>query len=680
LPAVVMALAVSWACSDSATSSAPVAATDPPLVGPGIDWVLPPEQITSECRAEIARARGRIEVLVAGNWEASAAPAALSAVDAVVADMNEALVAHMLLAHVTEDTAVRDASAACNEALAAFEVERSADPALFALARAARVAPRTPADAQLATIYAEAGRRTGTGLEPARRHQVTRLFDELATLETVYMQALGEDRAAIEITTDEAASLPPSLVDSLAAGPGGLVVPVNWGTREQFLANQASSAARKRYHQAFHNRGGQANVERLEQAVALRHRLAELLGYESWAAYRLDSKMAKTPERAMALLREIDAKLLPRARAEIRTLKRMKAAEGDDTPFAAWDVAYFEEQLARTRYGVDGNTVRQYFPLERFVPAVLDLYGDLLGVIFQPLSPARAWDPGVLAYGIRDRGDGAVVGWFFLDLLPRPGKSLHFSHYSLRAGRSLPGGGARLPVAAVIGNGPAAAPGRSPLLSHRDAIIFVHELGHLMHDTLSTARYASLYGTRVREDFVEAPSQMFENWMWEPEILKRVSSHVATGASLPDDLVAKMIAGRRAADGVFWTRQAFFGVVDLAIHSAGPEVDTTEIWQRLAAELTAVPPAPDTIPQAGFAGFMGGYDAGYYGYLWSKVYAQDMYTAFEQEGIENRETGARYRREVLGPGGAREPDALIESFLGRPMSPDAFYRELGRTH
>ncbi|MEX1310762.1 MAG: M3 family metallopeptidase [Candidatus Sulfomarinibacteraceae bacterium] len=672
-----LALGLSWACSDSATGSAPVAAPDPPLAGPDIVWVLSPEGITSQCRAEIARARERIQALVAGDLQASTAPAALAAVDAVVADMNDALVAHRLLAHVTEDAAVRDASAECIEALAAFEVERSADPAQSTLAGAARAAARTAADAQLATIYAEAGRRTGAGLEPARRDQVRRLFDELGRLEIAYMQALGEDRAAIEITSDEAASLPPSLVDTLEARPGGFVVPVNWGTREQFLANQASGAARERYYLEFFNLGGRANVERLEQAVVLRHRLAELLGFKSWAAYRLDNKMAKTPERAMALLREIDAALLPRARAEIRTLEKMKAAEGDDTPFAAWDVAYFEEQLARTRYGVDANTVRQYFPLDGFVSAVLDLYGDLLGVTFQPISPARAWAEEVLAYGIRDRGDGTVVGWFYLDLLPRPGKSLHFSEYSLRTGRSLADGGTRLPIAAIIGNGPAAVPGQPALLSHRDAIIFVHELGHLMHDTLSTARYASLYGTRVREDFVEAPSQMFENWMWEPEVLKRVSSHATTGAALPDDLVAKMIQSRHAADGVFWTRQAFFGVVDLELHGAGPEVDTTELWHRLAAELTALPPAPDTIPHAGFAGFMGGYDAGYYGYLWSKVYAQDMYTAFAQHGIGNPETGARFRREVLGPGGTRDPDALIESFLGRPMSPEAFTRELG---
>ena len=672
-----MALGMSWACSDSATGPAPVAAPDPPPPGPGIDWVLSPERITSQCRAEIARARERIEALIAGDREASTAPAALAAVDDVVADMNDALVAHRLLAHVTEDAAVRDASAQCIEALAAFEVERSADPALSTLAGAARAAARTAADAQLATIYAEAGRRTGAGLKPARRNEVTSLFDELGRLELAYMQALGRDQATIEISSDEAASLPPSMVDTLEARPGGFLVPVNWGTREQFLANQASGAARERYYLEFFNLGGQANVERLEQAVALRHRLADLLGFKSWAAYRLDNKMAKTPERAMALLREIDAALLPRARAEIRDLKRMKAAEGDETSFAAWDVAYFEEQLARAQFGVDANTVRQYFPLDGFVPAVLDLFGGLLGVSFQPISPARAWTEGVLAYASRDRGDGAVVGWFYLDLLPRPGKSLHFSEYSLRAGRSVSDDGTHLPIAAIIGNGPSAAPGQPHLLSHRDAIIFVHELGHLMHDTLSTARYASLSGTRVREDFVEAPSQMFENWMWDPEILKRVSRHATTGAALPDDLVAKMIASRHAADGAFWTRQAFFGVVDLELHSAGPEVDTTELWHRLAAELTALPPAPDTIPQAGFAGFMGGYDAGYYGYLWSKVYAEDMYAAFAQEGIENPQIGARYRREVLGPGGSREPDALVESFLGRPMSPVAFTRELG---
>lgn len=644
--------------------------------GAGIDWKLSPERITAGCGAEIRRARAHIESIIAQAGP-DAPVGALGAIETVIADMNDALVAHRMLAHAATDQAVRDASMQCNEALAALGVELAANPAIYALANAARARASTPADAQLAQIYVEAGRRTGAGLDAVQRAEVTRLFEQLGKLEIAYMRALGEDRTTIEISADEAASLPQSFVSTLQASPDGYIVPVHYGNTEQFLASQASGEARKRYYLAFYNRGGQANVDRLEQALALRHRLARLLGFDSWAAYRLDNKMAKTPARAMALVEAIDARLLPRARAEIEALARMKSASGDGTPFAAWDYAYYEEELARARYGVDAQAVRQYFPVDAVVPAVLDLYGALLGVTFRSVSPANAWAPDVLAYSITDSAGGEPMGWFFLDLLPRPGKGLHFSHHGLRPGRVLPGGGYQKPIAAVIGNGPAAEPGKPALLSHKDVVIFFHEFGHLMHDTLSTAPYATLYGTNVRGDFVEAPSQMLENWIWQPSILKKISSHVVTGEPLPDQLIDEMIARQHVADGAFWTRQAFFGIYDMTLHSAGPKVDTTRLWLELTAKLMALPPAPGTIPQASFAGFMGGYDAGYYGYLWSKVYAQDMFTVFAQGGLENPEIGRRYRREILEPGGTREPEALLERFLGRPVRFDAFYQALG---
>jgi thimet oligopeptidase len=662
-----------------APSPRPVAAQRAPA-GTGIDWQLSPAHIASSCKAEIERARARIQEITAQAREEAAAR--LVAIETAVADMNDALVAHRLLGSAAEDQAVRDASAQCREQLAAFDVELSASPAVYELAQAARAGSASPVDQQLARLYVEAGRRAGAGLDPARRAQVAELFEELDGLQIAFMRVFGEDRTTIEISRDEAASLSPSFVRTLQPSPNGYLVPVHYGNTERFLASQASGEARKRYFLAFYNLGGQANLERLERALALRDRIAHLLGFESWAAYRLDAKMARTPERAIALLEEIGARSLPKAREEIRNLARMKSEQGDSTPFAAWDYPYYQAQLEEARFGVNSESIREYFPVDAVVRAVLDLYGNLLGVTFQPVSPAQVWAPGVLEFAILDDRAGAgarPIGWFFLDLQSRPGKGLHYSHYSLRAGRVLPDGGYQPPIAAIMGNGPAAEPGEPALLSHKDVIILFHELGHLMHATLSTAPYATLHGTNVRGDFVEAPSQMLENWMWEPSILKKVSSHVATGAPLPDELIANLIARKHAADGAFWTRQVFFGVYDLTLHSAGPDVDTTRLWLDLTARLTALPPVPGTIPQASFAGFMGGYDAGYYGYLWSKVYAQDMFTLFERHGLENPEIGRRYRREILEPGATREPDDLLERFLGRPVSHDAFYEELGLT-
>ncbi len=660
-----------------AAGAASFAGSPPTSVTPDIDWRQSPERIVSTCEAEIQRARTRVRAAAAQRPEAVSLADGLGAIETAIADMHDALVAQKLLASVSPDKAVRDASARCNDDVSAFSVEVSVDPAIYAHALAAKARAMTQADKQLATIYAEGGRRSGAHRDAAARAEVAGLLDKLNRLQTAFMQALSDDRSTIVISKAEAASLPSAFVATLEARKTGFVVPVDLRTFEQFMKNEASGAARKRYLVAFFQRGGEANARRVKQAIALRDRIARRLGFDSWAAYQLDTKMAKTPARALALLKEVDARLLPRARAELATLAELKAGQGDPTPFSAWDYPYYQEQLEQTRHAVSSEAVRQYFPADKVIPAVLGLYETLLGVRFQEIKPAEAWAPGVLQYAIADSTSGAPIGRFFLDLAPRPGKYLRPASFPLRAGRRLPDGSYQPPISSIIGNGPASEPGKPALFSHRDVIEFFHEFGHLMHTMLSTAPYASLYGASVRGDFVEAPSQMLENWMWQPSILKKVSSHVTTGQPLPGELIEKLLARKHAADGIFWTRQAFMGVYDLTLHSSGAKVDTTQLWFSLMPQLTPLPPPPaGTFPDASFLPIMGGYDAGYYGYIWSRVYAQDMFTAFLQGGLENPEVGLRYRREILEPGGTVEPEELLARFLGRPVSFNAFYTDM----
>jgi Zn-dependent oligopeptidase len=281
----------------------------------------------------------------------------------------------------------------------------------------------------------------------------------------------------------------------------------------------------------------------------------------------------------------------------------------------------------------------------------------------------------VQEYAIEDAADGRLLGWFFLDLMPRPEKALRPANFSVRDGHRNPDGSWTLPLSSVIGSGPAAAPGHPALFSHHDMLEMFHEFGHLMHTTLSTAPYAKLYGAHVREDFVEAPSQMMENWMWQPAVLKLVSSEVDTGKPLPDDLIRRLAALEHVADGAFWTRQCFFGLYDLALHGT-KSLDAGKAWGGLMARYMALPPEPHTRPPASFVPVMAGYDAGYYGYIWSRVYAQDMFSAF-QGHLDDPAVGLRYRREVLAPGGSEEPELLVQRFLERPADPKAFYRELG---
>ncbi|MBV8172884.1 MAG: Zn-dependent oligopeptidase [Candidatus Eremiobacteraeota bacterium] len=669
-----------------AASAAPAMPAAAPAAGgsllpadTGVNWNLTPDQIKSTCDAALRTARDSIKQIEAIPVAQAGFNTGIKAVENTMATFNDTLVAQSVLSQISLDKAVRDASTACNEQESQFGVELASDPFIYAMAQLGAATATNANDRKLAELYMESGRRSGAGLDPTTRAQTTKLFNELNDLEIAFARQLGEDTTSVTISKSEAASLPPSFVKALKAEGDGFRVPVNESTYSQFLQNERSSAARQRYYIAYFNRGGEANVKRLQQAVAVRAQLAHLLGYPTWAAYQLDAKMAKTPQRVDSFLAQVDGKLLPRAVSEINVLKALKKSSGDASPWQPWDYGYYENLLIKTKYAVNDEVVRQYFPVTKVLPAVMGIYQKLLGVTFHPIVPADTWAPGVLEYSISDNASGKPIGWFFLDLYPRPGKFQHFANFPLRAGRVLPDGTWQMPISSIIGNWPVGAPGKPALLSHDDVVTFFHEFGHLMHSTLSIAPYETYYGTAVRGDFVEAPSQMLENWMWQPSILKEVSSNVDTGKPLPDDLITKMIALKHVDDGVQWTGQAFYAAYDMKIHSSGPDINVQTTWFDLKKKMTPTPAVAGTIPEAGFGHLMGGYDAGYYGYLWSRVYAQDMFTVFQKGGLENPVVGARYRQDILQPGGSLEPDQLLRNFLGREVNYDAFYRDIGIT-
>ncbi len=642
----------------------------------GIDWTVSADQLTGLCQSSIDKATARIKDIEAQKKPATLA-AGLGAIERATADLSDETVAASNLAQLSTSKEVRDASNACSEKLAAFNVQIAADPAIYALAKQAVPLAKTQPEKQLAKLYLEAGRRTGAGLDKEKREEVTKLFDQLNNLALAFTKELGEEQVTIHISPDEAASLSAEFQKTLKKDDTGYIVPVDESTAVQFMGNEASGDARQRFAVAFQKKGGEANVKRLTDAVALRDQIAHRLGFPSWAAYQLDAKMAKTPARALALLNQVDQASLPKAKAEVANLAQIKAASGDSSPFASWDYPYYEKQVEKTKYAVDEDAVRQYFPVTKVVPALFAIYEKLLSVKFEEIQPAMAWAPGVTEYDIVDVKTGKPLAWFFLDLYPREGKYSHFATFPLKQGRLLPDGSYQKPVGAVVGNWPTPAPGRPSLLSHDDVITFFHEFGHLMHDTLTQAPFESEAGTNVRGDFVEGPSQMLENWMWQPAILKEVSSNVDTGQPLPDDLIAKMIALLHVSDGMRWSGQAFYGSYDMKLHSSGAKVDPTQLWFDLKAQMTPFPAIPGTLPEASFGHLMGGYDAGYYGYLWSLVFAQDMFTEFKSEGLESPVIGARYRADILEKGATEEPDVLLREFLGRPVSVDAFYDYVG---
>jgi thimet oligopeptidase len=282
----------------------------------------------------------------------------------------------------------------------------------------------------------------------------------------------------------------------------------------------------------------------------------------------------------------------------------------------------------------------------------------------------------VRSYRIEDADTGAPLAVFHLDLHPRPGKYTHAACWNPVVRRRLSDGTVRLPVAAVAANFTRPTSDTPSLLTHDEALTLWHEFGHALHACLTEVDEPWFAGIETEDDFVEAPSQIMENWMWEAEVLRRFARHYRTGESIPAELVTALAAARDQNVGLLTLRQIALGKFDLMMHTQGPRPDLEVLLER-ATEYSLLPPQADTFMAASFGHLMGGYDAGYYGYLWAKVYGDDMYSAFEAEGVLSPAAGRRYRREVLARGGSADAIDLLRAFLGREPDTTAFLARLG---
>ncbi|GAC1442229.1 MAG: M3 family metallopeptidase [Vulcanimicrobiaceae bacterium] len=674
LAASVVALSVAGPAGAAApASSAPQAQVQ----APAFDFAPTPAAIATRCASRIARAKATAATLAAVPRARRTFASIVGPLENLSADLNDDLMVPTFLGSVATARPVRDASLACQNAVSDFVTTLQARPELYRAVADANASgtARTSADRKLTALWLVAFERSGAALPPRTRARFVAASQKLSQLQNAYGANLGNDRTTIALDARGIAGLPPDLVATFKRAGQRYIVRVDESTASRFSSNARDPAARRAFFFA-RARVVPRNVAILQQAIALRDGLAHDLGYPTWAAYVLADRMAKTPGRVDSFLARLDAKLLPRARADVARLAALKARDLKvaTARIEPWDVAYYENQLRKTRYSVDTNEVKTYFPEPHVERAVFDIYAKLLGVTFVKRTDANVWSPDVTQWMVTDTATGRYIGDFYLDLYPRDGKYSHFASFSLLPARRLPDGSMRPPLDAIVGNWPKPEPGKPALLSHDDVETFFHEFGHDMATMLATTPYETL-SSGFRQDFVEAPSQMLENWVWDPHVLTMLSSNVTTGAPLPRALIAKMRAARYVDYAYQTTRQIMLATIDMRYHSSGPHVDTTAVWSQIARTRTPIALPPGVHPESSFGHLMGGYDVGYYGYLWSKVYAQDLFTAFQRDGLMSPVVGARYRREILAPAREREPDAEVRAFLGRAMDPTAFYRE-----
>ena len=410
--------------------------------------------------------------------------------------------------------------------------------------------------------------------------------------------------------------------------------------------------------------------------IRLRQRNAALLGYPTHADYVAEPRMAKTGTVATTFIRDLIASLTDASREEMRDLidtkKRLRKLDRP-APIGFHEIAYWSERMRQERYTFDAETVRSYFPLDRVLQGMMSLYEELFSLRFTARD-STAWHPDAQVFAMTDRASGDVFGTFILDLYPRASKYGHAAVFPIRLSR-------HDPVAALVCNFPRSTETHPSFISHDEVETLFHEFGHLIHALVSSrAPYASQNGMAVSLDFVETPSQMLEEWTWHPEVLRRISAHRDTGEPIPDDLIKKMLAARHHMDANYFMAQAVLALYDLRMH--GPPIhvtvtaeDIARWFREMELQYRAIDMPDDAIQAAGWW-HLAGYDAGYYGYLWSKVYALDLFTRFASNPLD-ASIGAQYRVTVLEQGASKPETELIRSFLGREGSDAAFIAALG---
>ncbi|MCZ7576628.1 MAG: Zn-dependent oligopeptidase [Dehalococcoidia bacterium] len=387
--------------------------------------------------------------------------------------------------------------------------------------------------------------------------------------------------------------------------------------------------------------------------------------------------MAGTRGAVETFLADLRGKVAVKAAADLEEMRALAKERTGNGEVNIWDWRYWHNELLKTKYAVDDFEVAKYFPLDAVIAGMFDVYQTLLGVRFREAPAAPRWHADVRAFDITEAGGGEAFARFYMDLFPRPNKFGHAAAFTLRRGRLLADGSYQQPVSAIVANFTKPAATQPSLLRHTEVVTFFHEFGHIMHQTLTRARRARFSGTQTERDFVEAPSQMLEHWCWEPDVLAGFSRHFETGEPLPQELVGAMVAAKNLNSGVMTLRQLFFATLDLAYHAPGFAGDSTATVRELHG-ITAFPYTEGTHFQSGF-GHLFGYDAGYYGYLWSHVFGDDMYTRFEATSPLDTAAGMHYRKTILERGGTVDGSQLVRDFLGREPNNAAFLRGLGLT-
>ncbi|MEP0713801.1 MAG: M3 family metallopeptidase [Algoriphagus sp.] len=533
--------------------------------------------------------------------------------------------------------------------------------------------------------------RNGAKLSADKTDQLRKIDQELAQVSLQFGEnVLAETNKYVHYVTDEAdlEGLPEGIKEAAAqiaeekGEPGKWAFTLDYPSYIPAMTYAKNRALRETLFLASGTKCAKGdeldNQDNIKKILKLRHDRAVLLGYKSHADFVLEERMAKSPDQVMTFLDELLAKAKPKALAEMKELTAFaKDLDGIEV-LKKWDFAYYSELLKKEKYALDDELLRPYFQLEKVIDGVFQTAEKLFGITFTPSAAIPVYHKDVTAYEVKDR-DGKYLSVFYADFFPRPGKR-NGAWMTSYKGQSMSAAVDNRPHVSIVCNFTKPSKSKPSLLTFNEVTTLFHEFGHALHGMMAKGTYESLSGTSVFWDFVELPSQIFENWCYEKECLDLFAKHYETGEKIPEDLIEKIKKASNFQQGYQTLRQLSFGLLDMAYHSQNPkEIQSIFDFElEVMKPIELMPRVPGTLMSTSFSHiFQGGYSSGYYSYKWAEVLDADAFELFQEKGIFDQDTAASFVKNILSAGGSEHPAILYKRFRGREPKQDALLKRAG---
>ncbi len=666
-------------------SNAQTSATDDPLLihsNAPIEFnKISANGIRQAVSSTIALSETRIKNIVSVPADAHTLANTLMAMDELNYDLNDLSYKLSLISSTFPDDSTRNAATEQSEKLGLYMSNLTLNQGLY---NALKQYQSTPSAKTLKTDQQKFLRETilafdlnGMKLDSTGRKDLEAINEKLIDLGTDFDRNIAESKDSVSFKLEDLKGIPEATMAPWKRANGNYMVYINGPNTIDILNYAESDATRHTIYNHYNNRAYPKNIKVLDSLFFYRQEFAALLGFKSYADYALVTKMAANTQNVWNFENDLITKLTPHVTTELKELSELKHAshpELADTIYA-WDMSYYKKKLLDTKYNLNTDEVRQYFEINHTVQGMFKVYEKLFDIQIKETTNVPVWSPKVKSFEMFK--DGQKVGSFYLDLYPRQNKYTHFECAPISAYR-IADGKEVLPVSTLICNFPESTPEQPSLLQHSDVITMFHEFGHLVHSLLGHPEIASQSSFNVKPDFVEAPSQFLENFCWEYEPLKMLARNYKTGATLPLELFNKMKQTQHVLGAVYYIRQVYLGVLDFTYENKYDSIRSGSIMD-VSKKLFAMTQIPFPEGSHFICSFthLNGYGANYYGYLWSLVFAQDLFSVFLKNGVMDVPTGIRYRKDILEKAATMEEIDMLRNFLGREPNNAAFLASLG---